>query len=127
MVINSNGAISFRVNQSVLEDKYIELWVTVMGSIRVTCLDKENPIVYELNWCAGPELEHVNFLLSKVLSAVKNDNIIFCSKIKPYFNDNNFTQYLNQIETTALRITQDDLNHLRQKHFENLLSTNKNT
>ena len=105
------GVTVWRIDQNKIPLE-IELWLTIFGGIRITLLTKCG-LSYHLNWCAGPKLSDVNYLLSKVMPAYESGRIIFDSKIKPYFNDPEFCSYLEELDTDeSIKMTPNDLRQL---------------
>lgn len=113
---------SFQVNEEIV----IELWVTIMGSIRVSGRKKDSYSLL-INWCAGKETKHVNYLLSKAEAAITGEDVpVIASRLKPYFNDEKFCTYLESLGTSErFSVTDQELQILRAKTFAAVLRSSK--
>ena len=80
------------------EDTYIEVTETIFRGKRV-CIRPVNSYYYLANWCAGAEEFHKDRLIAAAKYVIENElEYPFCSKIKPYFNDPEFLEWVESIE-----------------------------
>ena len=96
----------YKILHAILVDDQwiIEIFYTVMGSLRVTIREKDS---YDLmcNWCAGPDPHHVVILVNVLLDVVASDDLDvmpFASERKPYFKDEKFMAFIEGKTTTRL-------------------------
>lgn len=76
---------------------WIETQTTIYKGRRVT-IREPNAMYFQANWCAGKKQEDLNKLLGLAKAVVEQDlRYPFYSKIKPYFNDPEFLEWMNGI------------------------------
>lgn len=72
--------------------KYIEVQLTIYRGRRITVRDIDSDF-FDCNWCAGNLPEHAFKLVGLAKLMVEQDlDLPFSSRIKPYFNDADFSK-----------------------------------
>lgn len=103
----------------------IEVTVTIMLQFRV-CARIDNNMNYIANWCAGTEKIHVKKLidaLSHCLTTLEEDDIPLCSRVKPYFNDVKFSNWIDSLHAEPVNAEfdlDDATSQFKINYFKNI-------